>query len=49
MKSYAWTVILSAGGMWFNLSHESMTGFSFFLAIFTLATAGLYRLYGRNY
>lgn len=50
MKSYAWTVILSAGGMWFNLAHDNMGGFLFFLGIFTLATAGLYRLYrGANH
>lgn len=44
MKSYAWTIILSAGGMWFTLTHDSIGGFIMFLAVFALATAGLYRL-----
>lgn len=48
MKSYAWTIIMAAGGMWFTLEHESMSGFVTFLAVFVLATAGLYRLYGKG-
>ena len=48
MKTYAWTVILAAGGMWFTGAHNSLSGFLLFLAVFVLATAGLYRLYKKT-
>lgn len=44
MKSYCWTGILAAGGMWFAGSHNSLSGFVLFLAVFILMVAGVYRL-----
>jgi len=48
MKSYCWTIILSAGGMWFSLDHDAMSGFIVFLAVFTLAVAGLWRVHTKG-
>jgi hypothetical protein len=45
MKTYGWTIWMSAGGMWYAGYNGSLSGFLLFLAVFTLATAGIYRLH----